>query len=142
MGNVMFRGGTMRNLIFCIVLFMPSLGFAKEIVQYICTIKGVYENVSGKFVQRKEKKAIGKLLYINADTGEVTGYFRTDYWVITKFKRPDGLLTIETATGLIGDAANRLKVTAKSNEPNEYNFEYTKNWLYISGQCKMVMQNN
>ena len=81
------------------------------------------------------------MLYVHADSGEVTGYFGTDGWSVTKVKRPEGILTIETAQGLLGDSVNRLSVSLIKNT-NSYRFFYTKNWLYISGECTSVKKHS
>jgi hypothetical protein len=122
-----------------IMLLMPGYVQAAEVSQYICTIAGVYEISDGRLVQRLEKKGVGEKIYVNADTGEVTGYFGTDDWNITKFRRPEGLLTIEAAEGIRGDGANRLNITPVA-ESELYSFLYTKNWLYISGLCSAVIR--
>ena len=130
--------GTRTLLLGSMLLATPSYGGEEE--QYVCSIGGVYENVGGKLVPRLNDKAIGEHIYVNADTGEVTGYFGTDGFEIRKMRRPDddGLLTVETATGFLGDAANWLRV-APADENNEtHTFVYTKNWLIISGECSAV----
>jgi hypothetical protein len=138
--GVIFQGVMMRFLI--IIIFLASTATqASAISQYVCTIGGVYEIIEGKLVQRPEQKAIGKLLYINADSGEVTGYFGTDDWGITKLKRPEGMLTIETSQGVVGHGANRLSVSPII-DTDSYSFLYTKNWLYISGECSSVKRHS
>lgn len=129
----------MRILLFPIILF-SSLSYATDVAQYVCTIGGVYENMGGKLVQRSNDKAVGQQIYINTDTGEVTGYFGTDGFGVRKVRRPtaDGLLTIETASGVAGDAANRLRVAPADEKNAKHTFVYAKNGLIISGECSAV----
>lgn len=129
-------------LVSAIVVAAPAL--ALDVSQYVCTIGGVYENVSGQLIQRPGDNALGQQIYVNADTGEATGYFGTDGFKIEKFRRPDdnGLLTIETASGLEGDAANRLYIAEANPETKKHLFVYTKNWLIVSGECSVVRRHN
>ncbi len=131
----------MRAFLVGILLLATPL-HAQEVAQYVCTIGGVYENVGGKLVQRPSDKALGQLVYINADTGEVTGSFGTDGDHIEKIRRPPGkeLLTIETAVGILGNAANRLYVGIPDKNSGQQPFVYTKNWLIVSGECNAVMR--
>ena len=120
-----------------ILLLLSPPSYAEDVSQFICTIKGIYTNNDGILILREGGKGLGEKIYVNGDTAEVTGYFGTDDWSITKLKRPSGILSIETATGLVGDGANRLNIT-KLEKNNQYSFVYTKNWLYISGACNAI----
>ena len=116
----------MNKFLLALLLLSP-ISYAEGVSQYICTIKGIYTNNDGLLIPRDEEKGIGEKLYINTDTAEVTGYFGTDDWAITKYKRPKGLMSIETASGLIGDGVNILTVSRVSKSDNKYTFFYTKN---------------
>ncbi|EPJ47753.1 MAG: hypothetical protein OFPII_10040 [Osedax symbiont Rs1] len=128
----------MKKLIVFLCL-IPFYAQANEVSKYTCSIGGVYEVLKGKLVQRKGERAIGELLYINADNGIVTGYFSSEDWAVTKIKRPEGILTAETAEGFLGDGLNRLRISP-IKDSNDYSLLYTKNWLYISGTCKAIFK--
>lgn len=125
-------------------ILVAAPAFALDVSQYVCTIGGVYENISGQLIQRPTDKALGQQIYVNADTGEVTGHFGTDGFKIEKLRRPDdnGLLTIETASGLEGDAANRLYISEADPKTKKHLFVYTKNWLVVSGDCSVVRRHD
>ena len=120
----------------CLISFYAR---ANEVSKYTCSIGGVYEVLNGKLVQRKGESAIGKLLYVNADSGIVTGYFSSEDWAVTKIKRPEGMLTAEIAEGFLGDGLNRLRISP-NKDANDFSLLYTKNWLYISGTCEAIFK--
>ena len=105
--------------------------------QYVCTISGIYTLDNGVLTQRPAKRSVGKKIFVNKQTGEVTGPFGTDGAKIIKIKRPDGILSVEMEFGVIGDLANLVEVSKDNGKPqSQYNFYYKKNWLHITGLCE------
>jgi hypothetical protein len=134
------RMSVSRLILIAAIIFVGNPSYAAETAQFVCIVRGVYTNEGGKLVQRSNDTALGKQLYVNADTGEVTGYYGTDGFDVRKVRRPNPneLLTVETSSGLDGDAADRLRIEQRDEITGRHNFVYNKGWLVISGDCEAV----
>ena len=121
-------------------MLLPLLGSSSANAvsgQFVCTINGIYTLNNGVLTQRTGKRSLGKKIFVNKQTGEVTGAFGTDGAKIIKIKRPDGILSVEMEFGVIGDLANLVEVSKNNSKPQpQYNFYYKKNWLHITGLCE------